>query len=79
MLNVTAFLLIVMWLVGLGSGYKLGGGIHVLLLAGVVIFIYKTTRRPRHDRVEHIEYNNKLSLTRAHAEVTDDAINGLRR
>jgi len=38
MLEVIAILLIVAWLLGVLSGYTLGGGIHVLLvLAAIVI------------------------------------------
>lgn len=77
MLNVTAFVLIVMWLVGITTNHQLGSGIHILLLAGIVIFIYKTTRRPRHS--EDFESNKQLRLSRVHEEMNDDAINRLRR
>lgn len=59
MLNVTAFVLIVLWVIGLMSGHKLGFGIHILLVLGVVIFLYKTTRRPQHFEVIHIKRNKK--------------------
>ncbi len=79
MLNVTAFVLVVFWLVGITTDHSLGSGIHILLLAGIVIFIYKATRRPRHSGSEHFESNKQLSLSRAHVEMSDDAINKLRR
>ncbi|HYN55300.1 MAG TPA: lmo0937 family membrane protein [Methylotenera sp.] len=77
MLNVTAFVLIVIWLVGVTSNHQMGSSIHILLLAGIVIFIYKTTKKPRHS--EHFESNKQLQLARVHKKVNEDAINRLRR
>lgn len=79
MLNVTAFVLVVFWLVGVATDHSLGNGIHILLFAGIVIFMYKSTRRPRHSGSEHFKSNKQVSLSRAHAEMSEDAINKLRR
>lgn len=79
MLNVTAFVLIVLWVIGLMSGHKLGLGIHVLLVLGVVIFVYKTTRRPQHFELIPIKNNKQKSLLERHSEVTDNDFKNLRR
>lgn len=77
MLNVTAFFLIVLWLVGIMADYQYGGSIHILLLAGIVIFIFKNTKKPRHS--QHFENSKLVSLTSAHAEMSEDATNKSRR
>jgi hypothetical protein len=42
-----AVALIVLWLLGLVSGYTLGGLIHVLLAVALVTVLYKLTTRPK--------------------------------
>ncbi|MBI1742967.1 lmo0937 family membrane protein [Candidatus Acetothermia bacterium] len=39
MLVTIAVVLIVLWLLGLISSYTLGGGIHILLVIGLIMFI----------------------------------------
>lgn len=79
MLNVTAFVLIVMWIVGLITAHRLGGGIHVLLVLGIVIFIYKTTRRPQHFELIPVKNNKQKSLLARHSEAADNDFKNLRR
>ncbi len=42
-----AVALLVLWLLGLVSGYTLGGLIHVLLAGALVTVLYKLTTRPK--------------------------------
>jgi hypothetical protein len=79
MLNVTAFILIVIWIVGLITAHSLGGGIHVLLVLGIVIFIYKTTRRPQHFELIPIKNNKQKSLLARYSEAADNDFKNLRR
>jgi len=39
MLNTIAVILLIMWLLGLVSGYTIGAFIHVLLVIAVVLFL----------------------------------------
>ena len=39
MLNTTAAILVVLWLLGLLSGYSIGAFIHVLLVVAIVLFM----------------------------------------
>lgn len=47
MLYTIAVALFVLWLVGLVSGFTLGGLIHVLLAVALVTVLYKLTSRPQ--------------------------------
>jgi beta-lactamase regulating signal transducer with metallopeptidase domain len=47
MLYTIAAVLLVLWLVGLVSGFTLGGLIHVLLAVALVTVLYKLTSRPK--------------------------------
>jgi hypothetical protein len=48
MLETIAFILIILWLVGLISSYTMGGFIHVLLVIAVVVILVRVLqgRRP---------------------------------
>ncbi len=39
MLNTIAIIFLILWLLGLGSGYSAGALVHVLLLIAVVLFL----------------------------------------
>ena len=39
MLSAIAAVLVLLWLLGLGSGYALGGFIHILLVAALIVLI----------------------------------------
>lgn len=40
MLYAIAFVLVVLWIVGLATGYMMGAFIHVLLVAAVIIMVF---------------------------------------
>lgn len=42
-----AVALLALWLLGLASGYTLGGLIHVLLAVALITVLYKLTSRPQ--------------------------------
>jgi hypothetical protein len=44
MLTTIAVILLVLWLLGLLSGYTLGNFIHILLVAAVVMFLVRIIR-----------------------------------
>lgn len=44
MLERIAIILVLLWLVGIVSAYTLGGGVHVLLIAAVVLVIVRVVR-----------------------------------
>lgn len=48
MLETIAIILIVLWLLGMVSSYTIGGFIHVLLVAAIIIFLVRLIqgRRP---------------------------------
>jgi hypothetical protein len=48
MLTTLAFILLVLWLLGLLSSYTIGGFIHILLVAAIVMFLVRVIqgRRP---------------------------------
>ncbi|HEY0457376.1 MAG TPA: lmo0937 family membrane protein [Verrucomicrobiae bacterium] len=48
MLETIAIILIVLWLLGMVSSYTIGGFIHVLLIAAIIIFLIRIIqgRRP---------------------------------
>jgi hypothetical protein len=48
MLETIAIILIVLWLLGMVSSYTIGGFIHVLLVAAIIIFLVRIIqgRRP---------------------------------
>jgi hypothetical protein len=48
MLTTLAFILLVLWLLGLVSSYTVGGFIHILLVAAIVMFLVRVVqgRRP---------------------------------
>jgi hypothetical protein len=48
MLETIAIILIVLWLLGMVSSYTVGGFIHVLLVAAIIIFLVRIIqgRRP---------------------------------
>jgi Family of unknown function (DUF5670) len=48
MLTTLAFILIVLWLLGMVSSYTIGGFIHVLLVIAVIMFLVRVVqgRRP---------------------------------
>jgi len=48
MLETIAIILIVLWLLGLVTSYTVGGFIHILLVAAVIIFLVRIVqgRRP---------------------------------
>jgi hypothetical protein len=41
MLTTIAIILLVLWLLGLMSGYVLGGFIHILLVVAIVLFLIR--------------------------------------
>jgi hypothetical protein len=41
MLQTIAIILIVMWALGMGTGYALGGLIHLLLVIAIVVFLVR--------------------------------------
>jgi hypothetical protein len=41
MLETIAILLVIMWALGLGTGYTLGGFIHVLLAVAVITVLFR--------------------------------------
>lgn len=48
MLTTLAFILLVLWLLGLVSSYTVGGFIHILLVAAIIMFLVRVVqgRRP---------------------------------
>jgi hypothetical protein len=48
MLETIAFILVILWLVGLVSSYTMGGFIHILLVIAVVVILIRVLqgRRP---------------------------------
>ncbi len=48
MLETLVVLLLLIWLVGLGTGYTLGGLIHILLAVAIITVLYRviTGRKP---------------------------------
>jgi uncharacterized protein DUF5670 len=48
MLETIAIILLVLWVLGLVSSYTLGGFIHILLVAAIIIFLIRVLqgRRP---------------------------------
>ena len=47
MLQTIAIILIIMWALGMGTGYALGGLIHLLLVIAVIVVVYRLiTGRP---------------------------------
>ena len=48
MLSTIALILIVLWLLGMVSSYTIGGFIHVLLVAAIIMFLVRLVqgRRP---------------------------------
>jgi hypothetical protein len=55
MLWVIASLLMVLWILGMGTGYIMGGAIHVLIVAAVALALYRLiharrSRRPYEPR-----------------------------
>jgi predicted membrane metal-binding protein len=44
MLTTIAIILLVLWLLGLLSGFALGGFIHVLLVIAVILFLIRVIR-----------------------------------
>ncbi len=45
MLETIAVILLVLWLLGLVSGYTLGNAIYILLVVAVVLFVIRLLRR----------------------------------
>ena len=48
MLNVLALVLIGLWIVGLTNGHTFGGSLHILVVMGIIVFLYTSSRRPHH-------------------------------
>jgi hypothetical protein len=57
MLNMTALVLIGLWIIGLINGHTFGGSIHILVVMGIIVFLYKSSRRPHH--FEKVPLKNK--------------------
>ena len=47
MLYKMALVLLILWVLGLLSSYTLGGLIHVLLAAALIMLLFKLTSRPK--------------------------------
>jgi len=47
MLEVTAFVLLILWALGLVSSYTMGGFIHILLVAAIVIVVIRVIQGQR--------------------------------
>jgi len=47
MLGTIAFLLIILWLLGLVSSYTLGGFIHILLVVAIIMFLVQVIQGRR--------------------------------
>ncbi|MCA9837155.1 MAG: lmo0937 family membrane protein [Trueperaceae bacterium] len=45
MLETIAIILLVLWLLGLVSGYTLGNAIYILLVVAIVLFVIRLLRR----------------------------------
>jgi low affinity Fe/Cu permease len=45
MLETIAIILLVLWLLGLVTGYTLGNAIYILLVVAVVLFLFRFLRR----------------------------------
>jgi low affinity Fe/Cu permease len=45
MLETIAIILLVLWLLGLITGYTLGNAIYILLVVAVVLFLFRFLRR----------------------------------
>lgn len=45
MLETIAIILLVLWLLGLVTGYTLGNAIYILLVIAVVLFLFRFLRR----------------------------------
>lgn len=41
MLETIALILVVMWLLGMGTGYALGGLLHILLVVAIIMFLVR--------------------------------------
>ncbi|ADU25599.1 lmo0937 family membrane protein [Ethanoligenens harbinense] len=55
MLWVIAGVLLVLWLVGILAAYTLGGLVHLLLIAALVLIIVKIVQSIRHTTDQHHE------------------------
>ena len=47
MLSTLAFILIVLWLLGMVSSYTMGGFIHLLLVVAIVVFLVRVIQGRR--------------------------------
>lgn len=47
MLTTIAFILIVLWLIGMVSSYTMGGIIHLLLVVAIVVFLVRVIQGRR--------------------------------
>jgi hypothetical protein len=47
MLLTLAIILIVLWLLGMISSYTLGGWLHILLIAGIILLLVQLVSGPR--------------------------------
>jgi len=47
MLSTIAFLLIILWLLGMVSSYTMGGFIHLLLVIAIVVFLVRVIQGRR--------------------------------
>ena len=45
MLETIAIILLILWLLGLVTGYTLGNAIYILLVVAVVLFLFRFLRR----------------------------------
>jgi low affinity Fe/Cu permease len=45
MLETIAIILLVLWLLGLVTGYTLGNAIYILLVVAIVLFLFRFLRR----------------------------------